>query len=310
MTGSDDGGDRLRQGLPDEVAAALATVLDGVAVAFAPAGGFYASAFAGVATGPSGRELFVKGVEAWRPMAADYPVEAAVAAALPASVPAPRLRFSGQVAGWLVLGFDAVRGRPREPWLEGDLALVLDALARAAPGLTPSPVPGLPTVADRMRGRHELWAALAAGTADVDTVGAWERGHVDRLAALEQRFEALVAGPSLVHFDLRHSNVLVDVEGRVSFVDWGRASVGPSWVDVACLLLDSAVAADALDALFAAHPLARGADREAVDALLTVLLGYCTLEAPRPPHPFIRGLRERQEQNRRATRAWLAQRWA
>jgi Ser/Thr protein kinase RdoA (MazF antagonist) len=225
-------------------------------------------------------------------------------------VPAPRLRFTGEVAGWLVLAFDAVRGRnPREPWEPGDLALVLDALALAAPALTPSPVPGLATVADRMRGRHELWAAVAAGTADVKTVGAWERRHVDRLAALEQGFEALVTGPGLVHFDLRHSNVLVDVEGRVSFVDWGRACLGPSWVDVVCLLLESAVAADRLDALFTAHPLARGAEPDAVDALLAVLLGHWTLDAPRPPHPFIRGLRERQEQSRRATRGWLQQRW-
>jgi aminoglycoside phosphotransferase (APT) family kinase protein len=299
-----------RQGLPDEVAAALATVLDGAAVAFAPADGFYASAFAGVATGPSGRALFVKGVEAWRPMAADYPVEAAVAAALPAWVPAPRLRFTGEVADWLVLGFDVVRGRtPREPWEDGDLALVLDALGHAAPGLTPSPLPGLPTVADRMRGRHELWGPIVAGAADLATVGAWEHRHADRLAALEQRFEALVAGPSLVHFDLRHSNVLVDAEGGVSFVDWGRASVGPSWVDVACLLLASRVTAEGLDALFTPHPLARDAAPDAVDALLTVLLGHWTLEAPRPPHPFIHGLRERQEQSRLAARAWLQQRW-
>ena len=295
--------------LPVEVATALAPILGGAPVTFVPAEGFYASAFAGVATGPAGAALFVKGVEAWRPMAADYPVEAAVAAALPASVPAPALRFTGEVAGWLVLGFDAVRGRtPHEPWENGDLALVLDALARAAPALTPSPVPGLPTVADRMRGRHELWAAMAAGTA-LETVGAWERRHADRLAALEQRFEAVVTGPCLVHFDLRHSNVLVDADSQVSLVDWGRASLGPAWVDLVCLLLESAVAADGLDALFTAHPLAQGADPDAVDALLAVLLGYWTLEAPRPPHPFIPGLRPRQEQSRRATRAWLRQRW-
>jgi aminoglycoside phosphotransferase len=55
--------------------------------------------------------------------------EARVAAALPAGVPAPALRWSWDDGEWVVLAFDDVDGRaPELPWRAGELDRVLDAL--------------------------------------------------------------------------------------------------------------------------------------------------------------------------------------
>ncbi len=251
----------LLEALPPDVVSAVAAAVGGRPLTFAPVGTFFASDLAGIVTGAAGR-LFVKAVRSGRPMAADYRTEARVAAAMPPTVPTPRLRLVSDAPGWLLLGFEAVDGRvPDEPWRPGQLAAVLDAVTVTGRALDPAPLPGLPTVADRLRGRSELWASLAA-------------------------------------------------TGRARIVDWGRASLGPAWVDVVCLLLESRFEAGDADAVVRAHPLAAAARAEALDALLVALLGYWTLEAQLPAHPFITGLRERQDATRRATRAWLRRRWA
>ena len=68
--------------------------------------------------------------------------EARVAAALPAGVPAPALRWSWDDGEWVVLAFDDVDGRPPDlPWRANELERVLDALAELATALTPSPIP-------------------------------------------------------------------------------------------------------------------------------------------------------------------------
>jgi hypothetical protein len=67
--------------------------------------------------------------------------EARIAAALPAHVPAPALRWSWDDGDWVVLAFDDVDGRaPELPWRTQELERVLAALHALATGLTPSPI--------------------------------------------------------------------------------------------------------------------------------------------------------------------------
>ncbi|MFI6734751.1 phosphotransferase family protein [Nonomuraea sp. NPDC050451] len=135
-----------------------------------------------------GKRVFVKAVPADGGDADAYREEAAVSAALPPGVPAPR-------------------------------------------PLTPAPVDGLPTVAARMKGRCELWQGPGAAR-----LGAWERDHLARLAEVEREWESLVTGDTMLHFDPRFDNILIDERGPARLVDWGRACVGPDWVDLVCLL--------------------------------------------------------------------------
>src|ERR1700677_2651539 len=58
----------------------------------------------------SGRKdrVFVKAAPADHPVADSYRAEGAISARLPAGIPRPRLRWHGEVAGWVVLCYDDV----------------------------------------------------------------------------------------------------------------------------------------------------------------------------------------------------------
>ena len=90
-----------------------------------------------------GRRLFVKAVgpEPNPDSAGIYRAEARIAAALPASVPAPRLIATFEVDGWVVLAFEDIEGRhPAMPWRRDELDRVTAAVARMSAELTPSPM--------------------------------------------------------------------------------------------------------------------------------------------------------------------------
>lgn len=273
--------------LPTRLRQDVGEWLDGDVVTFTPAdGGFSVGGVVGVASSGSDY-VFVKAVPADHPAAADYRIEAQVAAALPPDVPTPRLRRTADREGWLLLAFDAVDGRPAaEPWTDEHLAAALLALTRTADALTPAPDVDVPTVAQRMAGRCETWRELErsgrSGSIRVDQLPVWEREHLPRLAALEAIWPDRVTGCSLLHFDLRHDNVLITTGGAV-VVDWGRACRGPAWVDLACLLLESDLGGRDPEQLFAGHPLGLDADPADVDALLVALASYWTHGAALPP---------------------------
>lgn len=228
----------------------------------------------GVATLESGERVFIKAVYG---DAAGYREEAVVAAALPASVPTPRLRFAVERAGWVLLCFDEAPGAlPHEPWWPGELEAALAALTTCARALTPSPVRGVPTLAERMAG----WP------------GSRERDHPEWLA-----------GDTLLHFDPRFDNFVID--GMAMLVDWGRACTGPAWVDLVCLLLESDLGGRDPQQIFAGHPLGRAADPVQVDAFLVALASYWTHTSALPGPPHAPHLQARREYSRRATLAWL-----
>ena len=59
--------------------------------------------------------------------------------------------------------------------------------------------------------------------------------NLDVLVDLEASSEGAAAGDTLVHFDLRADNIVLN--GRdVFFVDWPHARTGETWLDVAYFL--------------------------------------------------------------------------
>ncbi|MFE4835909.1 phosphotransferase [Arthrobacter sp. NPDC056691] len=284
----------------------------GKTISFASAAGGYASGVAGLLTA-AGTVFFVKAVPVDSPSAADYITEARVARTLAPSVPTPRLLHEGSAEGWVLLVFDVAKGKtPDEPWPRDHLLAVMKMLDGLSPGLTPSPVRVLPTVADRMRGRCSTWSQLIAngscGLLSIGELSLWEREHLPRLARLERSWESMVHGETLLHFDLRHDNLKIDEHGQICVLDWGRACIGPDWVDVVCLLLESDTGSTDLESLFIQSARAMGADRQAVDAFLTVLASYWR-HAATLTHDVPAELKRRREFSSQSTLQWLQQRW-
>jgi len=64
-----------------------------------------------------------------------------------------------------------------------------------------------------------------------------ERGApCDALAELEPRWIDAADGDTLLHFDLRDDNVLIDRTGKAWVVDWANAAIGAPEMEVACVL--------------------------------------------------------------------------
>lgn len=149
----------------------------------------------------TGGRVFCKGGPVDGPLAWLYRKEARVNPWLPDT--APRLCWTVERDGWLLLGFEYAAGRhpelvPGSPDL-GPLAESLASLARA---LTPCPPVPVQRFADRWRG----------------------------LIAPE-----LVDGDTLLHTDMTPRNFLIG--DRLRLVDWSAPCRGAAWVDTAFLLV-------------------------------------------------------------------------
>ena len=80
----------------------------------------------------NGERVFVKAIDArrWPHEVAAYRAEAAIAAALPAGVAAPRFHGAIDDERWIVLAFEDVDGtHPGDPWTPSTLDRVLEATA-------------------------------------------------------------------------------------------------------------------------------------------------------------------------------------
>ncbi|MGI5286861.1 phosphotransferase [Nonomuraea polychroma] len=267
----------------------------------------------GVATLATGDQVFIKAIRDDAANVHDYRTEMVVAGALPQTVPTPGLRFACEPAGWLLLCFDVAPGAlPHEPWWPDELSAALEALAVCARELTPSPIGGLPTLAEQMAGRCETWRELERngvwGGVTVDSMGEWERKHLSRLASIEAMWSELAVGDTLLHFDLRFDNILVSPRGTAHIIDWGRACIGPAWVDLVCLLLQSDLGDLDPEEIFSGNPVGEAAEPEQVDAFLVALASYWTHTASLPGLAHAPHLRDRREYSRRATIGWLQRR--
>ncbi|MDA0632492.1 phosphotransferase [Nonomuraea sp. MCN248] len=217
-----------------------------------------------------------------------YRTEAAIAAALPASVPAPRLLTTFEVDGWVALVFEEVEGRhPEIPWRRDELDLVLAAVRRMSAELTPAPI-DVPAIQERLGDSFSGWRKLLGE--DTTGLDPWALRHLDALAALESGWGEAAAGDTLLHSDLRADNLLVSGE-RVYVVDWPWACRGVSWFDLMAMLPSVAMQGGPPP-----HELLPDPD-PAVTAVLAGLAGYFVRQSrqPSPPGlPTVRGFQHAQ----------------
>jgi aminoglycoside phosphotransferase (APT) family kinase protein len=253
----------------------------------------------------SGRRVFVKatGPELNPASARLHRTEARIAAALPATVPAPRLLASVDRDGWVALLYEDVAGRmPAQPWNPAELARVLDALTTLAEVLTPAPI-DVPTVGERFGEDFRGWRKLAEDApADLDP---WARARLSALAALESDWETAAAGESLIHADLRADNLLL-TEDRVFLVDWPWACRAAPWFDLLAMLPSVRMqGGPPPEEIFDRHPVAAEAGAGAVNAALAALAGYLIWSSHEPPPPGLPTLRAFQAAQGRPALAWL-----
>ena len=311
----DAAGIRLRwPDVPGWVRAAVEDWLDSrVVSAVSRSGGFSPGVAARLETA-DGRRVFAKaaGPEPNPVTPQAHSQEARVAAALPAEAPVPRLLWSFEEDGWVVLLFENVEGRnPAVPWRADELGRTLDALADLSELLTPSPLPLGGVVGDAGG-----WSVISEGhwrklrEERDDRLDGWSARHLDDLAALEAEASDAVGGDTLLHLDVRADNLLLGPEGRVLVVDWPHARVGAAWVDAVFFAPSVAMQGGPRpEDLFDRHPYSGDrADAEALTAVAAAVAGFFTREGLQPAPPGLPTLRAFQAAQGEVARGWLERR--
>ncbi|MGI8882523.1 MAG: aminoglycoside phosphotransferase family protein [Jatrophihabitans sp.] len=271
--------------------------------------GGFSSGIASVVRTASGRTALVKVAHA-----ALNPVtprmfrhEIAVNALLPAQAPVPLMRSHFDNGEWVGLLFDAVDGGPPKwPWTEPQLAATLDALALLRDTLTPAPAAAydLPIAPKLLR--EDIGAGARLVELRPVELDPWTALHLDRLAGLADR--VAVAGDTLVNFDVRADNTLIDRSGRAWIVDWSWGCVGAAFCEAVVLLVNAGVAGHDPQAWLTRSTAAAAPDQQ-VDAFLAMLIGMWA-EAILLPEPVgTAGMRAFQRAHLTAAQRWLQQRW-
>ncbi len=238
--------------------------------------------------------------------------EIAVTRALPASVPAPRLLWSLDEAGWVAFALEFLPGRePRLPWRPADLRRVIAMLDRFAREFTPAPIRLRPFV-ETHPNLPGHWGALSAARADgtdrLADVDPWAVRHLDRLVELEARCGPATRGDTLVHCDVRADNLLVGPRGAF-LVDWPHACLGPPWLDWVLMLPSVAMqGGPAPERLLRRLPAGRAAPAEDVDAVVAAFAGFLVANGRKPDPPGLPTLRAFQRGQAAPALAWLRER--
>jgi hypothetical protein len=328
--------------LPAALRAAIAQRMGAPVTAVTSAGGGFTRGFAAVVETAAGDCAFVKAARLFdQAHVADwYAREAAITAALPDAVPAPRPRWTMTAAEHFVICLEAVDGRmPALPWRPAELGAALAAWATAARALAEPPAGlvalGLPALADIVRSDLSIWQAVAVGREPMPPAPAAAAEHLDELAALEAALPRYAEGDTRVlHCDLRLDNILIERSGAAAAMygptstgpaftgragpvgqggnawicDWNWLCTGPPWFDTAALLVTAYASGLDADALFAAHPTARDAPPDGLDAALAALAGYWFDRAAAGPTDASPHVRPHQRWSGEVSLAWLAHR--
>jgi hypothetical protein len=265
--------------------------------------------FASVLVCEDGSRHFVKAasVKAQRMFADSYREEARKLAALPRSVPAPRLLWQLD-DDWVVLGIEYVAAHsPRRPWRTGELDALLDSLELVADVLTPAPSElALDTAESDFAPLLDGWAGIHAHRTDL--AGA----HLAEAEALARRYAEVVGGDTLVHTDIRSDNVLIDPDGRALICDWNWPVRGAAWFDSFAALIGPRGEGVDVEAVISGRRLLRDVDPEVLDITLALYVGYFFTQCEQPVPPSSPHLREHQRWQGEVCWDWLAERraWA
>jgi aminoglycoside phosphotransferase (APT) family kinase protein len=294
--------------LPAPIRQAIEERLEGVVVEAVTQPGGFSPGLATRLRLDDGRRVFVKAVseQANPDTPAMHRREARIVAALPATAPVPRLLWSYDRGGWVVLAFEDVDGRhPGAPWTEADLALVVDALKKMAVDLTPSPIETEVTAPSAFeRGINGWRIARERGERRLDS---WCSRNLAALTDLEALAPTAAAGETLLHFDTRADNMLI-AGNRVYMLDWPSARTGAAFVDWLIMAPSVAMQGGPAPADFMGRFDLSGIGTEDFDAILCSVAGYFVVRALDPPPPGLPTVRAFQAAQGEVALAWLKSR--
>ncbi len=264
--------------------------------------------FASVLTCADGSRHFVKAAsqQAQRIFADAYREEARKLAALPADAPAPRLLWSEDAAGWVVLGIEHVAARhPVRPWSSADLDRCLATVEQMAGILTPVPAE---LIVDDFATEFATWPAFWDRLRSAPPAVPGFATHAAEAAALAAGFAEVTSGSTLVHTDVRDDNLLLSTDGRVLLCDWNWPVAGAAWLDTVFLLIGPRGDGLDVEAALASSSLTRDVPPAAVDAVLALVTGYFLFSASQPVPPTSPHMREAQWWQGQVCWDWLAER--
>lgn len=295
--------------LPETVRWGVENILGGTVIqAESQAGGFSPGSADRLCL-DSGRRVFVKAVCA--SVNADsaqlHRREAAITGRLPAGTPAPTLLGVHDDGTWLALILSDVAGRhPREPWCDGELQSVLDALAAMAKLPVPDEA-GLAHLNDELRDDFSSWATLAERP--MESLDPWALAHSAELQELSRCGLTALAGDALVHGDLRADNILLTQSGPI-LIDWPWATLGAPWFDALSVLMNARVLNPRaeVDHWIQSHAVFSEAAPDSVNGVLAGFSGYFLEMSRRPAPAGIPTLRAFQRRQGDAVLAWLKER--
>ena len=234
--------------LPGHVRAGIEQILGAPVIeATGQQGGFSPGTADRVLTA-SGQRAFVKAVS---PQLNEHSPgihrkEAAVAAALPAGVPAPALIGTYDDGEWVALVLSDVEGRhPHVPWHAVEVHLVLDALLKISRTPLPPELGRLPTLETELADPFRGWTRIRRSPPE--GCDPWVLRNLDTLERLAEQGLRDVAGGSLAHTDVRADNILITAADGAVLVDWPWAAVGAPWVDALTVLVNVRVFDPAFD---------------------------------------------------------------
>jgi hypothetical protein len=157
---------------------------------------------------------------------------------------------------------------------------VVDGLQRLHEILTPSPIAST-AAADGFATMINGWDELKKSMAPLDD---WSSRNIERLIDLESKTAAVVAGQTLLNFDVRADNILIAGD-LVYFVDWPWARIGAPFVEWVALAPsvhmqggptpEELVRMASLDAV----------DDFAINAVIASITGFFLGHSRRPPPP-------------------------
>jgi aminoglycoside phosphotransferase (APT) family kinase protein len=306
-----EGGQRITwEQTPAAVRAGIEAIAGARVVRASGRAGGFSPGLASVLQLDNGQRVFAKAVGLDRSAEGPgmYRDELRIVSVLPASVPAPRFLGSYDEDGWVALVYEAVDGdQPVVPWLDDELARVLDAMTDLATSLTPALSEALPAMGTEHFDGWKQIAAAPQAVSKLEEFAPWALHHLAELVGMEAEFPAAAAGKALVHGDLRADNMLLTAD-RVVFVDWPFASIGTPYCDLMFMLPSIAMHGTDPQPIVERHPLTRDVPDHDLDVTLAALTGYFIERSMQLPIPHLPTIRQFQRAQGIAALNWMIRR--
>lgn len=263
----------------------------------------------GMSPGPAARLQAVGGTRAFlkacgSALNPDTPgllrTEISVLNALPSHPSLPSLLATYDDGDWVALLLADIDAPLVElPWKQDQFDRASRAPLEVHEASAPNPWAGAPSAAETSAAFLSRWRTLVRQPPP--DLSPWWRSHLEPLAAHAAGVLDVIAGTTLLHWDVRADNLMAD-DRRFVVVDWGQARLGAPWVDHALLAFDVAMSGGTLTTATArvSDPVLREVDPNAVLSLAAAMAMAFELRWRQPP---IQGLPTLGETSRRWSRA-------